>query len=74
MATSYTPDKQILNDQLVAVCKYRQGAQCCKYVVFVKDKLEFFCVKKIPDIKHFIDQQQMSAKGDNCPGLPDEKT
>lgn len=58
-------------DYLVQVCRYRQGTQCCRYIVFSDLKQEFCCAKRISSIKKFIDSEAgMSATGDNCSGLP----
>jgi len=71
----YTFDRQIPHDHLVTICKYRQGADCCRYVFFPRDKREFYCVKKIPAMKDQLDSQvaEMTAQSDNCIGLPNEK-
>ena len=60
---------------LGAVCKYRQGPDCCKYVVFFDRVRDFCCAKKIVEMKDKIDSlsDQMKAQGDNCEGLPSEK-
>ncbi len=70
----YTPENQISHDHLVKVCKYRQGVDCCRYIFFPRDKREFYCSKKIPEMKSKFDSlSSMVAKGDNCAGLPNEK-
>lgn len=70
----YTSDRQISLDHLITVCKYRQGSACCRYVFFPRDKQEFYCSKKIPEMKAKFDDQvsEMTAQGDNCTGLPNE--
>ena len=67
----FTPDNQISSDHLVAVCKYRQGEGCCRYIYFPQAAGDFYCAKKIPNLKLKIDDlaEGMTAKGDNCPGL-----
>lgn len=71
----YTDDLQIPLDHLVKVCKYRQGEGCCRYIFFPREKREFYCAKNIPLMKTKIDSEvsEMTAKGDNCLGLPHEK-
>ena len=71
----YTSDRQIPHEHLVKVCKYRQGEDCCRYIFFPREKRDFYCSKKILVMKTKIDSQvsEMTAKGDNCPGLPNEK-
>ena len=64
-------DKIISDDRLVKICKYRQGALCCKYIVYFEQNKEFCCVKNNNFMKEKIDSQElMKAKGDNCEGLP----
>ena len=70
----YTSDKQIPQDHLIQICKYRQGANCCKYICFPREKKDFYCVKTIQPLKEKLDQTKMIAEGDNCPGLPNEKS
>ena len=64
-------DSKIPDGHLVDVCKYRQGASCCRYIVFFDKKEDFYCVKKEGTLKEKIDRQieEMTAKGDNCQGL-----
>jgi len=71
----YTDERQISHDHLINVCKYRQGSDCCRYIFFPREKREFYCAKNIPVMKAKIDSEvsEMTAKGDNCPGLPNEK-
>ena len=72
----FTPDRQISSEHLVRVCKYRQGSECCRYIYFPRDEKEFYCVKKLPVMQEKLDGEveNMTAKGDNCPGLPNEKS
>ena len=65
-------DKKIPLDYLTQVCKYRQGANCCRYIVYFKDHADFFCVKKLPEQKEKIDaiKDQLVAQADHCTGLP----
>lgn len=72
----FTVDQQISTEHLISVCKYRQGANCCRYIYFPRDKREFYCVKRISDMKEKLDDEvsSMTAQGDNCPGLPHEKS
>lgn len=64
----------IPQDQLVNVCKYRQGSECCKYIVFLQQESDFVCGKKTEDLRNTIESQtDMTAQGDNCEGLPHEK-
>lgn len=62
------------DDRLVDICKYRQGSECCKYIVYFEKPGRFCCVKKVNDLKLKIDSQaaDMKATGDNCEGLPNE--
>lgn len=62
--------RQIPQDHLISVCKYRQGETCCKYIFFPRDRNDFYCAKKIEEIKNYLDAEPMVAKGDNCQGLP----
>lgn len=73
MDTPYTPELQISHDHLIDVCKYRQGSACCRYIFYSRDKNEFYCAKNIEGLREKLDQEQMTAQGDNCPGLPNEK-
>ena len=70
---SLTDDHVIPEDHLFDVCKYRQGEQCCKYIVYFEQGRNFYCVKDIEDLRVKIDAQQMIAQGDNCIGMPHEK-
>lgn len=67
----FTDDRQISTEHLVSVCKYRQGVECCRYIYFPAQMREFFCVKKIPALQEKIDEavSELTAQGDNCPGL-----
>lgn len=71
-----TIDRQISTERLIDVCKYRQGSECCRYIYFPRDKREFYCVKRIPELKIKLDNEvaTMTAQGDNCRGLPYEKS
>ncbi len=68
----FTDDRKISLEQLVEVCKYRQGATCCRYIYFPAQMREFFCIKKIPVLQEKIDEvvDELTAQGDNCSGLP----
>jgi hypothetical protein len=66
----FTPDRLIPIDHLVSTCRYRQGEACCKYIFFSAQKIDFYCSKKIEELKEKLDKEIMTAKGDNCPGLP----
>ncbi len=68
----YTSNRQIPQEHLVDICKYRQGESCCKYIYFPREKKDFYCVKKVQLLREKLDQEEMTAKGDNCPGLPNE--
>ena len=70
----YPDSLQISLNHLINVCKYRQGNGCCRYIFFPREKREFYCAKHIPAMKAKIDSEisEMTAKGDNCPGLPNE--
>lgn len=60
----------IPNDHLVSVCKYRQGEQCCKYIVYLTKVKDFCCSKNVEHLKNQVDSQaNMIAKGDNCEGI-----
>ncbi len=67
-------DRQISTERLIDVCKYRQGSGCCRYIYFPREKREFYCIKTIPEMKEKLDREDMTAQGDNCPGLPHEKS
>lgn len=71
----FTPARQLSSEQLINMCKYRQGAGCCRYIYFPRDKKEFY-VKKIPEMQQKLDKEveNMISKGNNCPGLPHEKS
>lgn len=75
-ALDLTEDRQISTEHLIGVCKYRQGSDCCRYIYYPRDKRDFYCVKTIPDMKEKLDNEasSMTAQGDNCPGLPNEKS
>ena len=70
----YSEGRIIPLKHLADVCKYRQGEQCCRYVYFPSHKSDHYCVKKISEMKAYIDSisQDFKAQGDNCPGLSDE--
>lgn len=70
--TPFSSDRLICSDLLINICKYRQGSTCCRYIFFPRDKRDFYCVKKIDEMKAKIDSDitNMTAKGDNCQGLP----
>lgn len=70
--TPFSVDRLICSERLVATCKYRQGGDCCRYIFFPRDKRDFYCVKGIDEMKAKIDDDvsNMTAKGDNCQGLP----
>ena len=71
MESPYTDDKIITTDNLLNVCKYRQGFSTCRYITFSEDKDNYYCVKKITFLNEFVNnQKEMIAKGDNCQGLP----
>lgn len=68
-------DRQIPTEHLISVCKYRQGSGCCRYIYFPREKRDFYCVKTIPEMKEKLNgESAMTAQGDNCPGLPNEKS
>lgn len=69
MAESIQLKCLIPNEHLVKICKFRQK-DCCRYIVYFKDHLDFFCVKNT-ELKNQIDSMvnNMNAKGDNCGGL-----
>ena len=61
----------IPGEHLSSVCKYRQGSDCCKYIVFFEKPGKFYCAKNIADLKGKIDLlDDMKSKGDNCEGMP----
>lgn len=61
---------KISTDRLVSICKYRQGKQCCKYIVYLHEASDFVCSKNQPDLSKIIHNSNVHAVGDNCPGLP----
>ena len=64
-------DQSIPDDRLVNICKYRQGSECCKYIIYTD---RFYCAKKDPVLKTKLDERtnEFIAQGDNCEGLPHE--
>ncbi len=66
-----TDDRQIPHEHLVDICKYRQHKLCCRYICFHRKKKEYYCVRNIMEIKMNLDTDvaNMTAQGDNCPGL-----
>ena len=68
----FTTEQQISTEHLIQVCKY-QGSECCRYIYYPREKREFYCVKRIPEMKNKLDGEvsNMTAQGDNCPGLGD---
>lgn len=66
---SLSNEYAIPQEHLLNTCKYRQNG-CCKYIVFFQQPANFFCVKKVEELKQKIDTSNMNAKGDNCEGLP----
>lgn len=62
---------RIADSHLGSVCKYRQGKDTCRYIVYLDHFKDFFCAKGIPHLKHKIDAvvDRMKAQGDNCEGL-----
>lgn len=73
-ALDLSTDRQISTKHLISVCKYRQGSGCCRYIYFPREKRDFYCVKTIPEMKEKLDGEPMTAQGNNCPGLPHEKS
>ena len=73
---NFTIARQISTDYLINVCKYRQRKECCRYIYYPREKREFYCVKTISEMKEKLDNEvsTMTAQGDNCPGLPNEKS
>lgn len=71
-SVTFTPLQLIPADHLIKVCKYRQGSECCRYIYFPQKERDFYCTKTILSMKKSIDKEvsQMTAQGDNCPGLP----
>lgn len=61
--------------QLIKVCKLGQLHDCCRYLLL--DMTGMHCAKFVPSIRALLDQrvaqQTMTARGDNCPGLPPEE-
>lgn len=54
------------------VCKMGQGHDCCRYIVMGPDG--FSCVKKTT-MRYTLDARgdAMTARADNCDGLPKEQ-
>ena len=64
----FIPSRKIPAAHLKTVCKYRKGANTCKYITFKEGY--FYCVKNVNDLKKKIDElKDMKAKSDNCNGL-----
>lgn len=63
-------EKPYLDD----VCRIGQGAACCRYLVGTPDK-GIQC-GKLTSLRRTIDQRvrqdAMTAKGNNCEGLPED--
>lgn len=60
----------ITEEHLKGTCNIGQGELCCKYLTFSNG---FECAKLNPSLRAMIDARtNMKAKGDNCPGKPDE--
>lgn len=74
--SDFVEARQISTEHLISVCKYRQGAECCRYIYYPREKREFYCVKTISEMKEKLDGEvsTMTAQGDNCPGLLNEKS
>jgi hypothetical protein len=54
-------------ERIKQVCKIGQGAACCKYLACGANGME--CAKLSPVLMAAIDRREdMTAKGDNCPG------
>lgn len=63
----------ISEDRLVNICKYRQGVECCKYIVFLDQASDFVCGKNIEELRNVVESKDdMTAQGDNCEGLCNE--
>lgn len=60
-------NRQISPETLFKTCKFGQGNECCKYIVFFDNPKNFFCAKNIA--KEFLDKQNTTACGNNCEGL-----
>lgn len=60
----------IIDKEHLPVCKMGQGHDCCRYLVVSTD----FACAKMTTLKATIDARAaagtMTARGDNCPGLP----
>ena len=68
-------DRLISDDHLVHTCGWRQKGKCCKYIVWLTDRNNFYCGKTVDEAKKFLDEQASSAAGmiansDNCKGIP----
>ena len=64
----FVESRKIPSSHMQNVCKYRQGAITCRYIVFKND--HFYCVKNVPEIQDQINGiKDMKAKGNNCQGL-----
>ena len=74
MSTEFIIDDNftLSNDRLKNICKYRQS-DCCKYIVFLEKKGDFYCVKNIPELRQTVESIDMKAINDNCEGLTNEK-
>lgn len=61
-------------NHLATVCRWKQSG-CCRYIVYFERPSDFYCVKKIPELKAKMDEmvETMNSKGDNCQGMPHEK-
>lgn len=63
-----------MNEYVKTVCKFGQGASCCKYLVMGKDG--FKCMKSSPVNKEHIDSvwnETKISQGDNCEGREELK-
>jgi hypothetical protein len=59
----------IPDEHLIKICKYRQGAECCKHIMYSPGVSNFICTKLIPKLNEFSKNSEMRAKGDNCNGI-----
>ena len=62
-----TPQLSLSKETIRSICGLGRGADCCKYLAAGMNGFE--CLKLNPELKRHIDNSNLNAKGDNCPGI-----
>ncbi len=66
----FDKSRKITKAHLNSVCKIHQGEKTCRYISL--GLKGFACAKHTrmkPILDSFVDEQKISARGDNCEGL-----